>query len=158
MNTDTRPLKAAAAMAAGLLMLSAALVSASPGSGVTATIRADGTVAGATNVVIPNSIKLQAKHGLRVVNQELTIAPAGHTGWHSHPGPALVTVKSGLFRYQAADCSYVDYGPGETVVDPGGGVVHIGRNVGAGTLELDVTYLVPPATGLRIDAVAVDCP
>ncbi len=158
MNIETRSLKTAAGMAAGSLLLSAALVSASSGSGATGTIRADGTVAGTTNVVIPNGIKLQAKHGLRVVNQELTIVPGGHTGWHSHPGPVLVTVKSGLFRYQAADCSHVDYGPGETVVDPGGGAVHIGRNVGAGNLELEVTYLVPPAVGLRIDADAVDCP
>lgn len=158
MNIERRSLKAAAAVAAVLLLLSTAVTSASPGSGATGTIRADGTVAGATNVVIPNQIKLQAKHGLRVVNQALTLAAGGHTGWHSHPGPVLVTVKSGLFRYQASDCSYVDYGPGETVVDPGGGVVHIGRNVGGGNLELEVTYLLPPGAGPRIDVEAVSCP
>src|SRR5690349_9241145 len=26
---------------------------------------------------------------------DITIAPGGHTGWHSHPGVALLTVKSG---------------------------------------------------------------
>lgn len=157
MNDQRRSLQLAAAVAVGLVLLSTTVTFASPGSGVTATIRADGTVAGATNVVIPNGIKLQAKHGLRVVDQTLTLAPGAHTGWHSHPGPALVTVKSGTFRYQASDCSYVDYGPGASIVDPGGGVVHIGRNAGTGDLELEVTYLLPPGAAPRIDAEAVDC-
>ncbi len=150
----------AAVVALASLLLSAAIVVASPGFGITGvSTRGDGTISGPFKVNIAGAIKLQAHDDLRVFDQELTILPGGHTGWHSHPGPVLVTVKSGVFRYQEADCSYIDYGAGQTVVDEGGGHVHIGRNpsVSANT-ELSITYLVPPGAGLRIEADPIDCP
>lgn len=106
---------------------------------------------------LPGIVKFQAYGDLRVFDQELSIGAGGHTGWHTHPGPVLVTVKSGVFRYQDEDCSYRDYTAGQTVVDPGGGHVHIGRNVGTGDLELSITYLIPPDVAPRIDAAAVTC-
>lgn len=30
-----------------------------------------------------------------VVAQQITLAPGGHTGWHTHPGPAVVVVSRG---------------------------------------------------------------
>lgn len=140
-------------------LVTSAVVTASPGSGLTATTRADGTVSDRVNVNIAGSVKLQAKDGLRVFDQELTIGPLGHTGWHTHPGPVLVTVKSGTFRYQHQDCSFTDYTVGQSIVDPGGGHIHIGRNPSSTvSLELSVTYLLPPGAPLRIEADAVSCP
>jgi hypothetical protein len=52
---------------------------------------------------------------------------------------------------------HVDCTAGQTVLDSGGGHVHIGRNVGPGDLDLLVTYLIPPGTMPRIDVPAVDC-
>lgn len=146
----------AAIVALALLVPAAAF--ASPGSLViNIVMRGDGTVDGPFKVNVPGVAKIQAYDDLRVVNQELTILAGGHTGWHSHPGPVLVTVKSGTFRYQEEDCSFRDYTTGQTVVDAGGGHVHIGRNVGAGDLDLVITYLVPPSVPLRIDVPAVAC-
>ncbi len=160
-------LQAAAVSATALLLATAALVAASPGSGISAvSIRGDGTVEGSFKVNIPATIKLEAHGDLRVVDQELSILPGGHTGWHSHPGPVLVTVKSGTFRFQETDCSYIDYTAGETVVDEGGGHVHIGRNPSAGDdpnnpndgdTQLSITYLVPAGASLRVEADPITC-
>ena len=163
-----RSLKAAAAAATAMILMTAALVVASPGSGITGvSIRGDGVVDGRFKVKIPGKIKLQTKVDLRVVDQELTILPGGHTGWHTHPGPVLVTVRSGTFRYQETDCSWTDYVAGQTVVDEGGGHIHIGRNPSVGddpnnpndgNTDLSITYLLPKGAGLRIEADPVACP
>jgi quercetin dioxygenase-like cupin family protein len=76
----------------------------------------------------------------------------GHSGWHSHPGPAVVIVKSGeLTIQQAKDCSTATYTAGQVAVEPAGHV-HIARNTGTTTLELWITFLdVPVAANPRID-------
>ena len=148
----------AVAVVAALALLIPTVAIASPGSGVAnVSIRSDGVLAGPAKVNIPGVVKLQAYDDLRVLTQELTIHPGGSTGWHSHPGPVLVTVKSGIFRYQETDCSYIDYSAGQTILDPGNGHVRIGRSVGTVDLELSVTYLIPPGVAPRIDEPATDC-
>src|SRR5688500_18996684 len=66
-----------------------------------------------------------------VITQEITIAPGGHTGWHSHPGPVLVQIKSGTLTYFSADapCAALSYSAGQSFMDPGRGHVHIARNL-----------------------------
>ena len=59
---------------------------------------AAGTVAGKFNLNIEGFINFHTKGDLRVANQVFTIKPGGFVGWHSHPGPVLVIVKSGTFR------------------------------------------------------------
>jgi len=87
--------------------------------------------------------------------QQITLAPGGATGWHTHPGPALVLVRSGEFTlYNAgAGCTPTMYKAGQSFVDAGFGNVHIGRNEApAGNVELYVLYLAPAGAGVRIDA------
>lgn len=139
-----------------LLLIPAAVI-ASPGSGITVDNRADGTLAGPFKVETDRFIEIKAKQSVRVFDQELVVAVGGHTGWHSHPGPVFVTVEQGTFRYQLADCTYTDYGPGATFIDRGGDHVHIGRNVGANDVHLSVTYLVPAGSPLRVEADEVIC-
>src|SRR5207237_9203362 len=65
-----------------------------------------------------------------------TIAPGGTFGWHSHPGPSLVIVKSGTATfYLAADptCSPQVVPAGSGFVDNGHDV-HVVRN--EGTVDL----------------------
>jgi quercetin dioxygenase-like cupin family protein len=155
-----RPFRLATAIAAGGLLASAALVAASPGSGITGvSIRGDGLAAGRVMVNIPSKVLLVANRGLHVIDQELTILPGGSTGWHSHSGPVLVTVKSGTFRLTESDCSWADYSAGQTAVDQGGGDAHVGTNPSSTTdTELSITYLLPPGGAARIDVPAVACP
>jgi quercetin dioxygenase-like cupin family protein len=125
---------------------------ATPGSGVVAApVIARATVDG-------DNFKLKLRdssNSADAVIQQVTIAPGGYTGWHTHPGPAVVLVKSGEFTlYQANDrsCTGRTYGPGQSFVDAGYGNVHIGRNEGSNNVELWVAYLdVPVGGAFRID-------
>lgn len=99
-------------------------------------------------------VKLQIRGDTDVFTQKIDIEPGGHTGWHSHPGPVLVTIAAGtmtLYQGDDATCSPRTVGVGETFIDPGGGNVHIARNEGTETLVLYATYLLPAAAGARID-------
>ena len=82
------------------------------------------------------------------------IAPGGHTGWHTHPGPSLITVKSGtITAYQGDDptCSPTVYTVGQGFVDPGDGRVHMLRNEGAVPAETIAVQLVVDGGTRRID-------
>jgi quercetin dioxygenase-like cupin family protein len=87
--------------------------------------------------------------------QQIVIAPGGSTGWHSHPGPAVVLVKAGeLTLYSSEDptCTGETYSAGTGFVDSGQGHVHIARNLSQSPTELWVTYFdVPAGESVRID-------
>lgn len=120
-----------------------------PGSGVVGPVLGRGVLEGKARL----TIKRDASD---VVVQHITIAPGGHTGWHSHPGPVVVLVTSGeltLYRANDAKCMPHSFSAGETFIDPGRGNIHIARNEGATPMELYATYLdVPPGGAFRIDA------
>lgn len=90
---------------------------------------------------------------------QVTQGVGGHSGWHSHPGPAIVIVKSGeLTLVQAKHCASRTYTAGQVAVEPPGHV-HIARNTGDTTLELWITFLnVPVGAPTRIDAPDPGCP
>ena len=99
---------------------------------------------------------LHVPNAAETVMQKIVIAPGGHTGWHSHPGPVVVLIKSGTMSFFSSEdptCTAVEYTAGEAFVDSGQGHVHIARNLGAQNLELWATYFdVPPGGAFRIDA------
>ena len=93
------------------------------------------------------------------VMQQIIIAPGGHTGWHSHPGPVVVLIKSGQMSFYDGDdptCTVRTYSAGQAFIDSGQGHVHIARNESQSeNLELWATYFdVPPGGAFRIDAPA----
>jgi hypothetical protein len=85
------------------------------------------------------------------------IAGGGSTGWHSHPGPVLVTVKSCALRLIYADhptCTGTVFEAGDSFIDRGDEIAHIARNVpSTDNVELWATYFVPaePGTSFRND-------
>jgi quercetin dioxygenase-like cupin family protein len=84
---------------------------------------------------------------------EVKIAPGGTFGWHSHPGPSLVIVKSGTATFYLADdpsCTPHVVPAGSGFVDNGGDV-HTVRNEGSVELVNIVTSLIPPGATRRID-------
>lgn len=95
-------------------------------------------------------------HAQDTVMQQIVIGPGGHTGWHSHPGPAIALIKSGELTLYSSDdpnCEGHPYGVGQSFIDPGQGHVHMGRNLTNQTTEVWVTYLdVPPGQSVRLDA------
>jgi quercetin dioxygenase-like cupin family protein len=82
-----------------------------------------------------------------------TIPPGKTFGWHSHPGPSLVIVKSGTASvYLAADptCRPHVVPAGSGFVDQGHDV-HVVRNEGRVDLVTVVVSLVPAGFTRRID-------
>lgn len=134
------------AAAAALVAVPAA---ATPGSGATGTVVARG--------VADEKIKTHSNRPFDVVVQNISIAPGGHTGWHTHPGQAIAVVKAGALTVYDGDdptCTGREITAGNVYLDPGRGHVHLGRNLSpTTTLEIVVTYLdVPLGGSFRIDA------
>jgi quercetin dioxygenase-like cupin family protein len=76
---------------------------------------------------------------------EVTIQPGGTLGWHSHPGPSFVIVKSGTATFYQADdptCTPQQIQAGQTLFEPAG-LVHIVRNEGSVPLVNVVIQLLP---------------
>ena len=109
---------------------------------------------------------IQVRNAGDTVMQQITFAPGGFSGWHSHPGPAVVLIRSGELTFYDGDdesCSGRTFSAGQASIDPGQGHVHFAVNQGTTPAEVWVTYFdVPPGTGgagVRIDAPAPgNCP
>lgn len=99
-----------------------------------------------------HKIKLQTRGPWQSVVVRFNIAGGGHTGWHSHPGPAFVMVKSGTLTLYYADNPNVgvDYPAGTGWVEEPGRV-HVASNERDAEVELDAFLLVPQGAPLRID-------
>jgi quercetin dioxygenase-like cupin family protein len=159
---------AAVASAAVIVVLFAGTTVGTPGSAViSAPILARGDFVDRVDVKVKferdgNIIVANAPDAGEVVVQEVTIAPGGTTGWHSHPGPVVVVVKQGTLTYIRADggvCSSTPYAAGTAFVDPGQGHAHTAFNLGSENLVLMATYFDVPVGGSpRIDVPVVPAP
>lgn len=88
--------------------------------------------------------------------QQVVLAPGGQSGWHSHPGPAIVLVKSGeltLYDADSGSCVAHTYAAGQAFIDPGQGHAHLAKNLSTtSNTEMWLTYFdVPPGASQRID-------
>jgi quercetin dioxygenase-like cupin family protein len=74
-----------------------------------------------------------------VLVAKVTWEPEGTSGWHTHPGPAMVSVVKGeLEIINERDCVVRTYGVGEAFIDLGQGNVHIASN--PSTTDITVAY------------------
>lgn len=162
-TTMTRRQLASLVIVAAVSTALAGAVLATPGSGVLlAQVFARASFADPTDLKF--KVKKQGQEVIQVNNaretviQQVVIAPGGHTGWHSHPGPVVVLIKSGQMSFYDGEdptCTVRIYSAGEAFIDSGQGHVHIARNEGTENLELWATYFdVPPGGAFRIDAAA----
>jgi len=130
-------------IAASLMLTGVAIATGATGSVVSQVNGAGSTAA---------KYELRAKPGTNTVVASFTFGPNSSTGWHTHPGRTLVTVKSGTFTvYHADDCAPRVYEPGDAFVELPS-TVHVGRNETTGTVELGVVFFKVPIDGSpRID-------
>ncbi len=96
-----------------------------------------------------------ASAGCDIVFQQLTIAPGGRTGWHTHPGPTIVAVAQGegTLYHGVSGCPAHKYGAGTAFFQPTT-EVHNFRNEGTTPLVFYAFYMLPqgtPNTGIRVD-------
>lgn len=72
-----------------------------------------------SNVRVEESIRIKEKPGSQVIVAHITVEPGGHTPWHYHPGPHIVSVKTGTVQVYETDCSSTNYPAGTGFFDPG---------------------------------------
>ncbi|WP_242670356.1 cupin domain-containing protein [Mycobacterium decipiens] len=131
---------------AAIVTLAAAMwtpvASATPGHGV-------------SGVLLSQTMRDSQDYILR----EITIDPGGSTGWHWHDGNLFGVIRQGTLTHNLADCSTDGiYSQGEAIAEPGGpDHVHIGRNLGATPVVMEVVYIDPPHTPLSRDAPDPGC-
>jgi quercetin dioxygenase-like cupin family protein len=89
-----------------------------------------------------NNINLRAKGPSDVLQSLLVFQPGGDTGWHTHPGPVVVVVKTGALTEYHSD--------GTMTVHPAGSVffemkdeVHRAVNQTGGVAEVYATFISP---------------
>jgi quercetin dioxygenase-like cupin family protein len=145
----------AALLAALAVPVIVATALATPGVGVTSTLFAVVTFDEIHAKTL--SPKWQARLDTKGVTDvhilENRIVPGGTFGWHSHPGPSIVVVKSGaltLYRADDSACTPHVVPAGSGFIDDGGDV-HVVRNEGGVDALVYVTSLVPRGAARRID-------
>jgi quercetin dioxygenase-like cupin family protein len=145
----------AALLAALAVPVIVATALATPVIGVTSTLFAVGTFDEIHAKTL--SPKWQARIDTKGVTDvhilENRIAPGGTFGWHSHPGPSIVVVKTGaltLYRGDDPTCTPHVVAAGSGFIDDGGDV-HVVRNEGSVDTVVYVTSLVPHGAARRID-------
>ena len=131
------------------------VVMATPQSGVTSTPIGSGTL-DEVNINVktdPWSTHLRTKGQSTVAVVENKVSPGGTFGWHSHPGPSLIVVKSGAITFYHGDdptCTGETYTAGQALVDSGNDV-HVGRNEGVSDVIVIVTRIIPVGANPRTD-------
>lgn len=123
-----------------------------PVGGFASQVLSRGTFVDATDV----TFRLKAERGAttvvhvddpsQMVMARITIRAGGALPWHTHPGPAMVTVAAGeLTLVDGESCEVRRYATGMAFVDPGQGRVHTAFNATGGETVVFVTYLDVPA-------------
>ena len=100
-------------------------------------------------------LKLKTKGDSDLYVVRNSIAPGGQSGWHTHPGPSLITVTAGeIMAYDGENplCTPTRYTVGQGFVDPGGGDVHLLRNETAVAAETVAVQFIARDAVRRIDA------
>ena len=104
---------------------------------------------------LPWYLKMNVRGDSDVYVTRHTFPVGAHTGWHTHPGPSLITVIAGeLTVYEADDptCTPHVYHAGESFTDIGCGDVHLVRNEGSVDAVDFAVQIVPAGADRRIDA------
>ena len=104
---------------------------------------------------LPWYLKMNVRGDSDVYVTRHTFPVGAHTGWHTHPGPSLVTVTAGTITAYEADapnCTPKIYTTGESFTDLGCGDVHLVRNEGTETAMDVAVQIVPAGAARRIEA------
>jgi len=114
---------------------------------------------GLTNVTLARGTDLSNgtiafQEGTDVVVAQITVIPGGSSGWHSHPGGAIVVVKQGeltVHRSVGSQCESTGYTAGQAFIERPG---EVDDAVNTGTIPyvVFVTFpRVPQGGSARID-------
>jgi quercetin dioxygenase-like cupin family protein len=140
--------KALGALGALLAVITAVqfIANATPPSGLTNVLLARGV--NTSHGTIPLQV------GTGIVMAQITVDPGGSSGWHSHPGGAIVVAQKGsltVYRSIGSQCQVETYGAGQAFIERPGEVDQV-INTGSIPYILFVTFpRVPQGDSPRID-------
>jgi len=114
---------------------------------------------GLTNVTLARGTDLSngtipLQEGTDILMTQITVLPGGSSGWHSHPGGAIIVIKQGdltLYRSIGSQCQTTNYAAGQAFIERPGEVDDV-VNTGTIPYVLFVTFpRVPQGLSARID-------
>jgi len=135
----------ALAIAGTTVALAAGVALATPPSGETPTPLARGALIGPSNVnvkVTGGSVGITTQGALDALMLNITLAPGGTGGWHSHAGPHITVVKQGTLTIFDAQCKLHQLSAGHAVISSGDSPEK-DENKGTTPVTFDVTFLIP---------------
>jgi quercetin dioxygenase-like cupin family protein len=148
---------------AATLAVSAVVVASASGIGA-ATPAVDATSVLLAQGQVEHEFEASATEGTDVVVAQNTFQPGGSSGWHSHPGAAVVVVQSGQItiyreRITGGGCQAQTYQAGQTFIERPA-YSQNGVNEGETETVVAVTFFrVPHGGSARIDQPDPgDCP
>ena len=94
----------------------------------------------------PVDFRAHASQSMDIFVRQHDYKPGGFTGWHTHPGPVFLQVKSGeLVVYDYAQpCKGILLTPGKGYVDTGAGHMVVNES---GQPATDISVIMAPADG-----------
>jgi quercetin dioxygenase-like cupin family protein len=104
---------------------------------------------------VDSKVRIQVEEPSDIYVVRNTVPPGGYSGWHTHPGPSVVLVKSGtatVYNGDDPNCTPMTYAAGTGFIDQGGGHVHMVRNEGTTDLVTVAFQIIPAGADRRIDA------
>lgn len=123
---------------------------ANPGTGITATILGHRATLSDSIKVNQDRVKFQTKDPTDVMVQTITFQPHGSSGWHFHPGVAIVIVESGQVTTHDANCQTATYGPHQAFVESGS--MHmVSNDSDTDQAVVYATVIVPAGSPFRIE-------
>jgi len=139
------------------LTATVAFAFATPASKVTAVPHAVGVRLAGDVKVNADRIKFQTKDPVDVSVVTLTVEPGGTTGWHSHPGFAVIAVTQGTGTLYSADCQAKTFDTGQAFVESGDDPPTVFRNESTETVVLTVSFFAPRGADLRREETNPGC-
>jgi quercetin dioxygenase-like cupin family protein len=143
----------AAAVSAAVIALVGGVAVATPGSGTSPTVVA--RAAFADHVDLKLSIQdghrdrdnIHVRHAADTVMQQIQFGPSAISGWHSHPGPAVILIKSGQLKFYSEEdrkCRGRTFSAGQAFIESPG-LVHFAQNPSSTEItEVAVIYFDVP--------------
>lgn len=137
--------------------LAVGIASATAPSGVTAEQHVAGAKLAKRQNVNADGVRFRTKVPTAVSVLTLTIEPGGTTGWHSHPGLAVIAVTEGTGKLYSADCSKKTFRAGEAFVEDGDDPPTVFRNESARPVVLTVSFIAPRRAAIIHDEADPGC-
>ena len=130
-----------------------------PGGVISNVIQAQGATSGgvAEHIRLGDAwyVRLETQGASEFFHQDLVVGPGGRTGWHSHPGLLMITVKEGSVDFYDKDCVKRTYVAGQSFTESA--EPHNVLNPGASNTRMLIAYIVKPGEPRRIESEQPPC-